>query len=168
MSSTPADVRAACLKAARPDANHGLPPAEILPWLHIGTKDDALKLPLLDDLNVKTVINAGLNKSNPGPDFYPGKTYVPVEIEDETGDVLAVLPKVIDAIDGAKAAGEPAYVHCAASVSRGPVFAIAYVMKEKGLNAADATRYVAERWGATFPCDGFIDQLITYEKQLQK
>lgn len=40
-----------------------------------------------------------------------------VEIEDETGDVLAVLPKVIDAIDGAKAAGEPAYVHCAASVS---------------------------------------------------
>ncbi|KAK3239653.1 hypothetical protein CYMTET_28577 [Cymbomonas tetramitiformis] len=147
-----------------------LEPSEILPWLYLGHMNSAKDFPTLERHNITTIVNTCLETCDPGSDFYgPERSYVPVDIaEKPAGNALVQIPMVFEAIDAAKTSGSAALVHCVASISRSPVFVIAYVMREKGLSAVEATKFVAERWDATWPNDSFVGQLLVYENELEK
>lgn len=57
-------------------------------------------------------------------------------------------------------------VHCAAGISRSATVVAAYLIKTKGLNAAEALRLIKERRQCIRPNDGFLKQLLEFEKEL--
>ena len=65
------------------------------------------------------------------------------------------------------AAGGAAMVHCYASLSRSVVFILAYLMKTRGLTAAESAALMKSKWDATWPNDSFVTQLLRYEDDLR-
>ena len=84
------------------------------------------------------------------------------------GDAAKDFDRVNAAIDAARTSGSGALVHCAASVSRGPSFLLAYIMKDQGCTLAEAIAIMKPKWDATWPNDSFVEQLLTYEKTVAK
>jgi predicted protein tyrosine phosphatase len=59
-------------------------------------------------------------------------------------------------------------VHCAAGISRSTTLVIAYLMRQYKMSAKDAVFWVKSKRPCCFPNDGFLKQLIFYERALKK
>ena len=104
-----------------------------------------------------------------GPEKDAAKAALPAFPASEgPGDATTEFDRVNAAIDAARASGGAALVHCAASISRSAVFLLGYLIKSEGLTLAQATKFLKEKWGATWPNDSFVQQLIAYEKKIAK
>lgn len=57
-------------------------------------------------------------------------------------------------------------VHCYAGISRSPTIVISYLMKEHGMKLAEALDLCKQIRPIVNPNDGFIAQLVEYERQL--
>ena len=63
--------------------------------------------------------------------------------------------------------GKKVLIHCAAGVSRSASFTIAYFMKAKKMNYKTAFLLVKKGRLCVQPNEGFVQQLLEYEKQLE-
>ncbi len=69
-------------------------------------------------------------------------------------------------INGALTDKKKILVHCAVGKSRSASFVIAYMMKSKNMNLREAYEHVLSRRSIIKPNDGFMKQLMLYEKLL--
>lgn len=88
--------------------------------------------------------------------------------EECAGDAYKDFELVNEKISQTVAGGGAAMVHCYASLSRSVVFILAYLMKTKGISAAEAAALMKPKWDATWPNDSFVKQLLKYEDDLKK
>jgi protein-tyrosine phosphatase len=121
--------------------------------------------------NVGLVVNAAPDKCTNRTGLYGDDIDVfCIEGVQDTNDSDAkshfeeVNAKITSAIES----GKGAVLHCGQTISRGPVFAIAYLMKSQQLTALEATKKIKEKWDPAWPNDGFVRQLIEYEKELEE
>ncbi len=70
---------------------------------------------------------------------------------------------VNQAVEATIARGEGALVHCFASLSRSAAFIIANIMKTRKMTVVEAAGVMRLTWGATWPNDSFVHQLIAYD-----
>lgn len=144
-----------------------LSPSQILPFLYIGAKKDAIHRPTLDSLKVNHVLNVTTDCPNA---FEKESTfkYLQIPIMDTWNqDLPKHFQRAFDFIDEAKKVGGCVLIHCIAGVSRSPAITIAYVMKEKNLSLADAYSFVKNKRSVISPNLDFMGELQHFERKIQ-
>eukprot|EP00347_Sterkiella_histriomuscorum_P008975 403343011 len=113
--------------------------------------------------------NLYLSGMQPTAQFPDQFEYKIIEISDDIesnihqhlDECVAFIRKRIDS-------GKTVLVHCAAGVSRSASVITAYVMSVKCLSRDDALAFVRTRRPAVHPNDGFMCQLLEYQKILEE
>jgi len=91
------------------------------------------------------------------------KIYVRL-MDSHESDLSIYFDPVSEIIEHDIKRGGKVLVHCLAGVSRSPSLIMAYLIRYQGLNLRDAYDYVAERRRIIDPNEGFVRQLLKYEK----
>ncbi|KAL3993769.1 Dual specificity phosphatase catalytic domain family protein [Acanthocheilonema viteae] len=143
-------------------------PTEILPFLYLGSQQDAMNSRLLSKYGIKYVINLSVNC--PEPDILKQEGhFMRIPVNDTYQAKL--LPHFEDAfrfLDNVYERGSVALVHCLAGISRSPTLAIAYMMRRNNWTSEQAYRYVKERRPSISPNFNFMGQLLEYEARLRE
>ncbi|KAK8377959.1 hypothetical protein O3P69_018696 [Scylla paramamosain] len=148
-----------------PVANIG--PTRILPFLYLGSQNDANNKQLLQGYNILYELNVSI--SCPKPDFVQESHFMRIPVNDNFSEKL--LPYFNDAfnfIDKVREGGGCVLVHCLAGVSRSATVAIAYVMKHLSLPFEEAYMYVKSRRPTISPNINFVGQLAELDRQLRR
>lgn len=140
-------------------------PAQILPFLYLGTKQDSESFELLSKLRIKYVLNVTPNIPNCFENN--GIKYMQIPIMDHWSQNLAAFfPEAIEFIDEARRAKCGILVHCLAGVSRSVTVTVAYLMQKLCLSLNDAYDFVKERKSNISPNFNFMGQLKEFEQKL--
>jgi protein-tyrosine phosphatase len=95
-----------------------------------------------------------------------GRTWLHVPVDDDfRADISQYFLQVIQFIDENRKAG-PVLVHCAAGISRSSTLVAAYLMWEHGWTRRQALEHLTARRKIVDPNDGFMDQLLEFERVL--
>ncbi|XP_071480725.1 dual specificity protein phosphatase 6-like [Diadema antillarum] len=151
------------VEAETPLDNHY--PAQILPYLFLGTKQDSENFELLSKLRIQYVLNVTPNIPNCFEDS--GIKYMQIPISDHWSQNLAAFfPEAIEFIDEARRSKCGILVHCLAGVSRSVTVTVAYLMQKLCLSLNDAYDFVKKRKSNISPNFNFMGQLKDFEQQL--
>ncbi|XP_054159108.1 dual specificity protein phosphatase 16-like [Oppia nitens] len=146
-----------------PISNHG--PTRILPFLYLGSQQDALNRDTLRDHNINYELN--VSTSCPKPEFIPDTHFLRIAVNDNYNEnLLSYFPKAFNFLDKVRESGGCVIVHCLAGISRSATVAISYVMRHLCMSSDDAYRYVKSKRATISPNFNFLGQLLEYEKQL--
>ncbi|VDK69519.1 unnamed protein product [Litomosoides sigmodontis] len=143
-------------------------PTQILPFLYLGSQQDAMDSTLLSKYGIKYVINLSVNCPEPDSLKQEGH-FMRIPVNDTYQAKL--LPHFEDAfkfLDKVCERGSVALVHCLAGISRSPTLAIAYMMRRNNWTSEQAYRYVKERRPSISPNFNFMGQLLEYEARLRE
>ncbi|OQR74760.1 hypothetical protein BIW11_08860 [Tropilaelaps mercedesae] len=145
--------------------NAGL--TRILPFLYLGSQQDAHNRQLLWDHNITYVLN--VSATCPKAEFIPEPQFLRISVNDNYSEkLLPHFAKASHFVECARESGGCVLVHCLAGVSRSPTMAIAYVMKHLRMSSDDAYRYVKSKRPTISPNFNFLGQLLEYEEQLRR
>eukprot|EP00741_Cyanophora_paradoxa_P021444 tig00021352_g20701.t1 len=145
------------------------------PFLYLGTGRDALDLDCLGRLGITRIFNLAPNVIHTGQVFY-GEGFQYSEIDAVDTDEFPIREKAFgpafEFFDNARRDKARVLCHCQAGVSRSATVVIAYVMRERHLGAEAAIRHVSAQRNPrkliVYPNDGFLEQLLKYEEELQR
>ncbi|VDM94974.1 unnamed protein product [Thelazia callipaeda] len=148
------------------NANDG--PSQILPFLYLGSQQDAMDSGVLSRYGIKYVIN--LSVSCPQPDALQQEGhFMRIPVNDTYQEkLLPHFEAAFKFLDGVCERGSVALVHCLAGISRSPTLAIAYMMRRNNWTSEQAYRYVKERRPSISPNFNFMGQLLEYEARLRE
>ena len=118
-----------------------------------------------------------MKKADALPDDHPDKTAIKADILERisSGELVPcgdakkdfeAVNAIIDETLSSEGGEGAVLIHCLASLSRSPAFILAYMMKTKRMTLVEAIGYFKPKWDACWPADGFVMQLIEYEKEL--
>jgi len=141
-------------------------PTRILPFLYLGSQQDAHNKQLLLDHHIYYEVNVSTNC--PKPDFIQDSHFFRLPVNDSYGEkLLPYFVKAAQFIDRVRESNGYVLVHCLAGISRSPTVAIAYVMRHLKMTFDDAFRYVKSKRTTISPNFNFLGQLLEYERQLR-
>jgi protein-tyrosine phosphatase len=151
-------------------------PSQVLPFLYIGDKKHAKNRAVMQELNIKRIVNVTPTRAvdpiagcmnffeKEGADKF---LYRRIPINDNRGeDLLSHLDSVVAFIEAGRFHGS-VLVHCAKGVSRSASVVVAYLMKHRGLTLNDALTYLRLRRPEVKPHEAFMHQLGQFEQRLQ-
>ncbi|GAB6018549.1 hypothetical protein CHUAL_000244 [Chamberlinius hualienensis] len=145
---------------------NNLGPTRILPFLYLGSQNDAINRDVLKDHDITYELNVSTNC--PKPDFIMDHQFMRIPVNDNYSEkLLPHFNKAFHFLDKVRQANGCVLVHCLAGISRSPTIAIAYVMRHLRVSSEEAYRYVKSKRASISPNFNFLGQLLEYEKQLQ-
>ncbi|KFB47447.1 AGAP012237-PA-like protein [Anopheles sinensis] len=143
-------------------------PVEILPGLFLGNASHSEDLKSLKKYNIKYILN--VTPDLPNVFERDGLIrYLQIPITDhwsQAGDLANHFPDAIKFIDEARTKGCGVLVHCLAGVSRSVTVTLAYLMFARTLSLNDAFLLVRSRKPDVSPNFHFMQQLHSFEQQL--
>uniref|UniRef100_A0A8W7P739 protein-tyrosine-phosphatase n=2 Tax=gambiae species complex TaxID=44542 RepID=A0A8W7P739_ANOCL len=143
-------------------------PVEILPGLFLGNASHSEDLKSLKKYNIKYILN--VTPDLPNVFERDGQIrYLQIPITDhwsQAGDLANHFPDAIKFIDEARSNGCGVLVHCLAGVSRSVTVTLAYLMFARTLSLNDAFLLVRSRKPDVSPNFHFMQQLHSFEQQL--
>ncbi|KAL6078358.1 Dual specificity protein phosphatase 2, variant 2 [Balamuthia mandrillaris] len=140
--------------------------AEILrDFLYLGSMKAARQREVLKYLKAVTHV---CNVTSRCQNFFPQDfTYRTFRLEDvPQADIGQCFAPAIEFLDNARKAGGRVLVHCSAGVSRSTTLVLAYLMAREGMTLRQAFIYVKRRRHVVRPNNGFLMQLVHFEKTL--
>ena len=136
-------------------------PSRVLPYLYVGSKEDARDLPLLLKLGVTHVLNAAAGLAPAHADRF---VYLHIGLEDEKDeDVASAFAEASAFIEDARAGGGVVLVHCAAGISRSVSLVLAWLVGEERMQLRAALALVRRRRPFACPNEGFRLALARFE-----
>jgi len=162
---------------------HGCKLAEIVPgvWTchfeDIKEKDSFASMPIAPPIGL-VVNSACVNNQCPTADGYygPDVTVLTIELYDDPkegeahehpSDPMIHFAAVNAAIESTLASGKSALVHCMASLSRSVALILAYLIEKHNMPLLEAVAMYKTKWDAVWPNDGYVFQLIEFERQVK-
>ncbi|KAM9326231.1 dual specificity protein phosphatase 5 [Gastrophryne carolinensis] len=139
-------------------------PAEILPFLYLGSAHHASEGEYLANLHITALLNVSRKSTECIKDQYDYK-WIPVE-DNHTTDISSHFQEAIDFIDTVRHSGGRVLVHCEAGISRSPTICMAYLMKTKRFRLEEAFEYIKQRRSLISPNFSFMGQLLHYESEI--
>ncbi len=138
---------------------------QIKDYLYLGSLNDSNNKDFLTENNIKTIINITYNHENIK---YDNIKYYKIEtLDNENQPILYVINKVINIINENKKDGN-ILIHCYVGKSRSATCVIAYLIKEYNMTLEKAIIYTKDRRNIINPNYGFINQLMIFEKNINK
>ncbi|CAE7362724.1 DUSP3 [Symbiodinium natans] len=119
-------------------------PAEILPHLLLGSRDDAVDVQTLQRLGVTHVLNCAAATVRTGADFYApaGMKYTEFVAQDEQGyNIMQHYDLLAGLANEAAASKGRLFVHCEAGVNRSGSLCLAYHAATSGLSLLQSARH---------------------------
>ncbi|KAL2339151.1 hypothetical protein Fmac_013597 [Flemingia macrophylla] len=140
-------------------------PPKIDEGLYLGSIAAAYNKEALKNYNITHILTVACKIKPPHPaDF----VYKVIEVVDKYDvDLKQYFNECLDFIDEAKRHGGGVLVHCFAGKSRSVSIVIAYLIKTRGMSFNEALRHVRTVRPTAFPNQGFINQLMDFEKSLK-
>ncbi|KAM3720032.1 Tyrosine-protein phosphatase vhp-1 [Dirofilaria immitis] len=143
-------------------------PTQILPFLYLGSQQDAMDSGVLAKYGIKYVINLSVNCPQPDALEQEGH-FMRIPVNDTyQAKLLPHFESAFKFLDKVCECGSVALVHCLAGISRSPTLAIAYMMRRNNWTSEQAYRYVKERRPSISPNFNFMGQLLEYEARLRE
>ncbi|CDW52978.1 DSPc domain containing protein [Trichuris trichiura] len=148
-----------------------LGPTKILPFLYLGSQQDAMDEDLLKVHRIDYVLN--MSVASPKPDFLQEEHFLRIPVNDSYSEKL--LPYFDQAfqlifailVDKVRNTNANVLVHCLAGISRSPTLVIACVMRYLRMSSEEAYRYVKDKRPSISPNFNFLGQLLEFEKNLK-
>ena len=141
-------------------------PAEIRPFLYLGSQAHASKLKTLRDFKIDAILNVTTEIEN----YFPNEGFeycnCPV-LDSPVTNIYTIFESCFAFIDKIRNSGRKLLVHCHAGVSRSTTICVAYLMRTEGMKYEHAMNWVRMCRPIVAPNFGFLTQLIDYEKILQ-
>ncbi|CAF1050587.1 unnamed protein product [Didymodactylos carnosus] len=147
--------------------HHTEPSLVLDPYLFLGNCISAHDVNRLSKLGIRYILNVASRDVEVCP--YYGKDYRTLQIDlrdDEQENILQVLEKAFAFIDEAKLNKCRVLVHCSHGQSRSPAIVIAYLMRTYNISLEQCLSHVIKARPCVSPNDGFLKQLILYDKLL--
>jgi len=149
--------------------NYGDPasagPTKILPFMYLGSENDALSAKTLKEFNISYILN--VSKTSPQSVLIKSSHFLRIPIDDShCAKILPYFDTAFKFIEKCHKSNSIVLIHCLAGISRSPTLAIAYVMKYKNINSDEAYRFVKEKRPSISPNFNFLGQLYEFEKTL--
>ena len=139
-------------------------PAQILPYLYIGGRDDAEDLPKLLSMGITHVLNAAASLDKVHEEHF---VYLKCELDDDDDeDIAGAFAPAFAQIADARAGKGSVLVHCVAGMSRSVSLAIAWLVYAEGMSLKRALDLVRSKRPIALPNAGFRLALARYEVQL--
>jgi len=143
------------------------PPTKVLPFLYLGSEEDAQSEDILRTCRVKYVLNASQTAAD--TPHCASAHYLRIPVRDSSSEnIVAWFQTAFDFIDKVKESDDHILLHCVGGVSRSATIAIGYVMRYLSLSLDNAYRYVKEKRPTISPNLNFMGQLVEYERELLK
>lgn len=162
-SSTDSDCESTTNYLAEPV---NVEPVEIEKGLFLGNASHSEDLKSLKKYNIKYILNVTPDLPNVFERDGHIK-YLQIPITDHwSQDLAGHFPNAIKFIDEARSKGAGVLVHCLAGVSRSVTVTLAYIMFARSLSLNDAFSLVRARKPDVSPNFHFMEQLHTFERQL--
>ncbi|XP_044753553.1 dual specificity protein phosphatase Mpk3 [Coccinella septempunctata] len=142
-------------------------PVEILPYLFLGNANNSEDSQALARHSIQYILNVTSDLPNVFEDQGSIK-YMQIPITDHWSQNLAShFPKAIEFIEEARSRQKGVLVHCLAGISRSVTITVAYLMYKCSLNLNDAFNLVRSRKSNIAPNFHFMEQLLTFERELK-
>jgi len=140
--------------------------AQLCDYLYLGTGRDANNHLELERKNITAILNTSFewDLRHPIPENIMYKKLDLIDCDQE--DIYSKFEESYQFINEARKANKNVLVHCRAGKSRSPAIAISYLMKAKNMRLKDAYDFVLEKRYFVRPNNGFVDQLMKYERVL--
>lgn len=143
-------------------------PTEILPFLYLGSQQDALDSNTLSKYGIRYVINLSVSCPQPEEVSQEGH-FMRIPVNDSyQAKLLPHFDEAFKFLDEVCERKSVALVHCLAGISRSPTLAIAYMMRRNRWTSEQAYRYVKEKRPSISPNFNFMGQLLEYEARLRE
>jgi len=139
-------------------------PDKILDGLYLGSADASQNLEVLKKRNITHILTVGIGLKL----YFPSEfQYKHIEVFDyEQADLFSHFESSTQFVDQGRTKGGGVLIHCAAGISRSPTLTIAYLMRTFNWSYQKASNFVlSKRWVS--PNNGFVRQLLKYEKELR-
>ncbi|CAL8389459.1 unnamed protein product [Arctogadus glacialis] len=151
------------LSFLKPDYDQGKP-AEILPFLYLGSAYHASRQDYLSDLRITALLNVSRRELQPTEEHFDYK-WIPVE-DNHMADISSHFQEAIEFIDRVKQSGGKVLVHCEAGISRSPTICMAYIMRTQRLQLDEAFDVIKQCRALVSPNFSFMGQLLQFESEV--
>jgi len=143
-------------------------PSQILPFLFIGSHLTTTKKSVLQNLNIKCILNLTAECDNKFEnDTQVGSQYYQIPIMDSLDqDLETVFGEAFSVIETAKNAKQNILVHCNEGKSRSCAIVIGFLMYDQRWTLSQSYLYVQSCRSICKPNYGFFQQLAEYETNL--
>lgn len=137
-------------------------------FLFLGSGRDANDLQQIAERGISAILNVATEWRSPDHLEQTKILYKKVHLRDlpEESIVPDRVGEVIEHIRQMQGQGKRVLLHCVVGKSRSAAFAMAYLMKEQSMSLREAYEYVKARRSIVHPNEGFIRQLMAFEKML--
>eukprot|EP01001_Neometanema_parovale_P006920 NODE_3254_length_1251_cov_138.421986_g3090_i0.p1 GENE.NODE_3254_length_1251_cov_138.421986_g3090_i0~~NODE_3254_length_1251_cov_138.421986_g3090_i0.p1 ORF type:complete len:223 (-),score=24.25 NODE_3254_length_1251_cov_138.421986_g3090_i0:503-1171(-) len=128
---------------------------EILPWLYLGTAKDASNHSMLNQKNIKFILNT--TREEDANNSETGVRYMKLGVDDHSDAPIAKhFSSCYDFIEEARMNQCSVLVHCRRGISRSATIVISYIMKFLGKSFEDAFDFVKQKRDIINPNLGFV------------
>ncbi|KHJ40721.1 dual specificity phosphatase, catalytic domain protein, partial [Trichuris suis] len=124
-----------------------LGPTKILPFLYLGSQQDAMDEDLLKKHRIDYVLN--MSVASPKPDFLQEEHFLRIPVNDSYSEkLLPYFDQAFRFVDKVRNTNANVLVHCLAGISRSPTLVIACVMRYLRMSSEEAYRFgsLLPRW----------------------
>ncbi|XP_022138398.1 dual specificity protein phosphatase 1-like [Momordica charantia] len=140
-------------------------PCQIEEGLYLGSVGAAHNKDQLKKLNITHILTIACSLPPADPNDFVYKVVGVLDTRD--ADIKRHFEDCFNFIDEARKSGGGVLVHCFAGISRSVTITVAYLMKKRGMNLAQALEHVKSRRPKAAPNVGFMVQLKDFEMALQ-
>jgi hypothetical protein len=162
LEKKPRTKKVAVVAASPTNSNNDENISEILPSLYLGNDKGARNRDGLRSCGITHVLNVSRELAN----HYPlNFEYMRIKVVDEPSATLDThFRESNQFIEAARRAEGKTFVHCAHGMSRSATMVIVYCMVYKGWTLLEALNIVRKKRSVVKPNNGFMRQLILFEK----
>ena len=139
---------------------------EIVPGLYLGDFASACNVEILKNLKFTHIVTAILGVDEMFPNDFIYLTLPLRDVRSET--IFTVFSDSSDFIRNALQNGGKVLIHCICGVSRSATLVAAYLIKEYGMSADDAIKYIQSKRNVVNPNSGFKSQLQRYHALIHR
>ena len=142
-------------------------PSPILSWMFLGTYRNAYNVEEIYSIGFKYILNCA--KEIHQKNILNNINYYNINLtDDSTTDITQFFEKAFSFIEQARKNREKILIHCKLGISRSPTIIIGYLIKYMGYSTLSALNFLKSKRSQVYPNQGFISQLISYEKKIKK
>jgi protein-tyrosine phosphatase len=138
-------------------------PTEIVDKVYLGNVKHSQNKSILEKLQISSIIDISNDNVTPIPFI----EYLTFNVDDQMEtNIHQFFKPTFEFINKSLENNKAVLVHCTFGISRSPTLVTSYLMKQYSWSLEKSLKFIKEKREVIFPNEGFMSQLIEFEKEL--